>query len=91
MFAGPKDHDVLASAAHGLDRALDFGWFWFIAVPLLRALRLLNGALGNYGLAIIVLTALVKLATTPLTQTTFRNTKKRAGSSHFRRDNAISS
>jgi len=76
VFAGPKDHDVLASAGHDLDRALDFGWFWFIALPLLRALRLLHGVLGNYGLAIIVLTALVKLATTPLTQTTFRNMRE---------------
>ncbi len=76
VFAGPKDHDVLAAAGHDLDRVLDFGWFWFVAVPLLRALRLLHGVLGNYGVAIIVLTALVKLATTPLTQTTFRNMRE---------------
>ena len=76
VFAGPKDHDVLASAGHDLNRALDFGYFWFIALPLLRALRLLHGVLGNYGVAIIVLTALVKLATTPLTQTTFRNMRE---------------
>jgi YidC/Oxa1 family membrane protein insertase len=76
VFAGPKDRDVLTSAGHDLGRALDFGWFWFIAIPLLRALRILYGVTGNYGVAIIVLTALVKLATTPLTQTTFRNMRE---------------
>jgi YidC/Oxa1 family membrane protein insertase len=76
VYAGPKDREILRRAGHDLDRALDFGWFWFIAVPLLQALRLLYGVFGNYGVAIIVLTALVKLATTPLTQTTFRNMRE---------------
>jgi len=76
VYAGPKDRETLHRAGHDLDRALDFGWFWFIAVPLLQALRFLYGIFGNYGVAIIVLTALVKLATTPLTQTTFRNMRE---------------
>jgi len=42
----------------------------------LRALHLLQAVTGNYGVAIIVLTVLVKLATTPLTQTTFRNMRE---------------
>jgi len=76
VYAGPKDRDALARAGHGLDRALDFGWFWFIALPLLHALRLLHDVTGNYGVAIIVLTALVKVATMPLTQATFRNMRE---------------
>ena len=76
IFTGPKERGVLARAGRGLDRALDFGWFWFIAIPLLYALRLLQTITGNYGVAIIVLTALVKLATTPLTQSTFRNMRE---------------
>ncbi len=76
VYAGPKDREDLSRAGHDLDRALDFGWFWFIAIPLLRALRLLHAALGNYGVAIIVLTAMVKLATAPLTRTTFRNMRE---------------
>jgi len=73
VYAGPKDRDILTRSGHDLDRAINFGWFWFIAIPLLRALRLLKHVLGNYGVAIIVLTALVKLVTAPLTRTTFRN------------------
>jgi YidC/Oxa1 family membrane protein insertase len=76
VFAGPKSREVLAAVGDDLDRALNFGYFWFIAVPLLYALRMLHGLSGNYGVAIIVLTALVKLATTPLTQSTFRNMRE---------------
>jgi YidC/Oxa1 family membrane protein insertase len=76
LYTGPKDRDVLARAGHDLERALDFGMFWFVAVPLLRALRLLHAVTGNYGIAIIVLTALVKVVTAPLTQTTFRNMRE---------------
>jgi len=76
LYAGPKARDELVRAGHDLDRALDFGWFWFIAIPLLQALRFLHSLTGNYGVAIIVLTTLVKLATIPLTQTTFRNMRE---------------
>jgi YidC/Oxa1 family membrane protein insertase len=75
LFFGPKDRDILTAAGHQLDRALDFGWFWFIALPLLWGLRFLHRFIPNYGVNIILLTALVKLATAPLTRTSFRNMK----------------
>jgi YidC/Oxa1 family membrane protein insertase len=76
VFAGPKERDLLMAVGHDLDRALDFGWFWFIAIPLLWALRGLHAITGNYGVAIILLTAVIKLATTPLTRSTFRNMRE---------------
>jgi YidC/Oxa1 family membrane protein insertase len=76
VYAGPRDREVLARAGQQLDRALDFGMFWFIAIPLLQALRFLHRVTGNYGVAIIALTTLVKVATIPLTQTTFRNMRE---------------
>jgi YidC/Oxa1 family membrane protein insertase len=76
VYTGPKDREILARAGHDLDRALDFGWFWFVAIPLLGALRWLERITGNYGVAIIALTALAKLVTAPLTQTTFRNMRE---------------
>lgn len=76
FFTGPKDHGLLTEADHELARAIDFGWFAFVAIPLLHALRLLNRALGNYGFAIIVLTAVIKVVTAPLTRTTFRNMRE---------------
>jgi YidC/Oxa1 family membrane protein insertase len=76
VFMGPKDHEILVRAGLGLDRALDFGWFWFVAVPLLQGLKLLHSLTGNYGIAIILLTTIVKIATIPLTQTTFKNMRE---------------
>ena len=76
VYTGPKEREALVRAGHDLDRALDFGMFWFVAIPLLRALRLLHVVTHNYGVAIIVLTALVKVVTAPLTRTTFRNMRE---------------
>jgi YidC/Oxa1 family membrane protein insertase len=76
VFLGPKSKEVLAEANFDLSRLLDFGWFWFIAIPMLYALRLLHGIFGNYGVDIILLTALVRAATIPLTQKSFRSMKE---------------
>jgi YidC/Oxa1 family membrane protein insertase len=75
VFVGPKERSVLAAVGHQLDRVLDFGYFWFIAIPLLQALKLLHRISGNYGVDIIILTALVKAATIPLTQQSLRSMK----------------
>jgi YidC/Oxa1 family membrane protein insertase len=66
FFFGPKDFDVLASIDRDLVRAIDFGVFSWLVVPLLRALKWVNGYVGNYGWSIIVLTILINLAMFPL-------------------------
>jgi YidC/Oxa1 family membrane protein insertase len=66
FFAGPKDLDVLSSIDHDLVRAIDFGIFDWLVVPLLRALKWVNGYVGNYGWSIVVLTILINLAMFPL-------------------------
>jgi YidC/Oxa1 family membrane protein insertase len=76
LYFGPKDAEVLARAGHDLDRAIDLGWFWFVALPLLEALRFLHRVVGNWGVAIIVLTSAVKVLTIPLTQVTYKNMKE---------------
>ena len=65
-FAGPKDFDVLASVDRDLVRSIDFGMFAWLVVPLLRALKWLNGYIGNYGWSLIALTVLINLAMFPL-------------------------
>jgi YidC/Oxa1 family membrane protein insertase len=65
-FAGPKDFDVLAAVDRDLVRAIDFGMFSFLVVPLLRALKWLNLYVGNYGWSLILLTVLINLAMFPL-------------------------
>ena len=54
IFLGPKDFDVLAAVDRDLVRAIDFGMFSWLVVPLLRALKWVNGYVGNYGWSIIV-------------------------------------
>jgi YidC/Oxa1 family membrane protein insertase len=66
FFAGPKDFDVLAAVDPQLTYAIDFGMFRPLVVPLLRALKWVNGYIGNYGWAIIALTIIINLAMFPL-------------------------
>ncbi len=65
-FAGPKDFDVLVAADRDLVRAIDFGMFAWLVVPLLRSLKWLNAYVGNYGWSLILLTVLINLAMFPL-------------------------
>ena len=66
FFFGPKDFDVLHNVTPDLVRAIDFGMFDWLVVPLLRALKWVNGYIGNYGWSIIALTILINLAIFPL-------------------------
>jgi YidC/Oxa1 family membrane protein insertase len=73
LYVGPKDVEVLASAGHELERAVDFGWFSFLAVPLLRLLKVFHGVTRNYGVDIILLTILIKVLFIPLTNRSMRS------------------
>jgi YidC/Oxa1 family membrane protein insertase len=66
FFAGPKDFDVLKGVHPELTRAIDFGIFSWLVVPLLNALKWVNGYVGNYGWSIVVLTILINLVMFPL-------------------------
>ncbi|MGQ9695258.1 MAG: membrane protein insertase YidC [Thermodesulfobacteriota bacterium] len=61
IYLGPKDLDVLKSFGADLDRALDFGWFDIVAKPILYLMKYFYSYTGNYGLAIIILTVIIKI------------------------------
>jgi len=62
-----KDHDRLRSLGLGLERVVPVGsWIGPIVVPLTRALRAVNTRVGNYGVAIVLLTIAISLALAPL-------------------------
>jgi YidC/Oxa1 family membrane protein insertase len=65
-FLGPKDFEELRVVDQQLVRAIDFGIFAAIIVPLLGALKAIYGYVGNYGWAIIILTIVINLAIFPL-------------------------
>lgn len=79
VYAGPKDIDVLAQAGVELERAVSLGWFGFIARPLLALLKWFHQMVGNYGVAIIILTVLIKILFYPLTQMSMKSMKRMQG------------
>ena len=66
FFLGPKAFNLLKSIDAELVRAIDYGMFASIVVPLLGALNWVNAYVGDYGWSIIVLTFLINLAIFPL-------------------------
>ena len=66
FYIGPKDFDQLAIVDRDLVRAINFGLFTVIVVPLLRSLKWINGYVGNYGFSILALTAMINLIILPL-------------------------
>jgi YidC/Oxa1 family membrane protein insertase len=66
VFFGPKEFDVLAATDQDFVRAIDFGIFSFLVVPLLRSLKWINGYVGNYGWSIILLTVFINALMFPL-------------------------
>ncbi|MBI5638952.1 MAG: membrane protein insertase YidC [Nitrospirae bacterium] len=66
LYAGPKEHDMLAKLNLGLEHIIDFGFFSIIARPLFWILKLFYSVLGNYGWAIIFLTIIVRIPFIPI-------------------------
>lgn len=75
IFFGPKDIDVLKSQGNSLEQSLDLGWFTRLAKPMLYTLKALYGLVGNYGLAIIIITVVLKLLFFPLTHKSYKSMK----------------
>ena len=78
VYFGPKELDLLRQVNPALDHTIDFGWFTLFAYPLLKILKWLYQFVQNYGLAIIFLTLLLKVATYPLTYKSMKSMKKMA-------------
>lgn len=72
-YMGPADRAILAGMPNKLDQAIDFGWFHLIAVPLLSILNWFYKFVHNYGVAIILLTVLIKLIFWPLSHKSYKS------------------
>lgn len=76
LYAGPKEYSRLESFRIGLEETIPLGWFWFIGLPLFHLMKWLYKILGNYGIAIILITALIKVIFSPLTHKSYKSMKE---------------
>ena len=76
LYMGPRDLTILNAFGQGLERAVNFGWTDIIAKPLLHGLRFCYGYVHNYGLAILILTVLIKILFWPLTHKSYKSMKE---------------
>jgi len=75
-YLGPKDRKLLATVGKELERGVDYGWFWWLAIPFLGILQFCFSFLRSWGLAIVALTLLVKTSLFPISFKMFRSMKK---------------
>ncbi|PIK14319.1 membrane protein insertase YidC [Halobacteriovorax sp. JY17] len=71
-----KNYDLLAKLGDKLDLSIDFGFFGIISVPILRGLQFVHDYVPNYGLAIIILTLIIRTIMFPLQFKSFKSMKK---------------
>ncbi|PAR26815.1 membrane protein insertase YidC [Vibrio metoecus] len=76
LWVGPKLQDKMAAVAPNLDLVVDYGWLWFIAKPLHWLLSVIQSFVGNWGVAIICLTFIVRGAMYPLTKAQYTSMAK---------------
>lgn len=78
VYFGPKELELLRQVDPALDNTVDLGWFQIFAYPLLKLLKFFYTFLHNYGLAIILLTVLIKIVTYPLNYKSMKSMKDMA-------------
>ena len=76
LYVGPQEQRRLHAAAPGLDLVVDYGWLAIIAWPLFWLLEKFYVLSGNWGVAIILLTVLIKIVFFPLSAASYKSMAK---------------
>lgn len=74
-YLGPKKRDELQKLGVQLEKSVDYGWFSFVAIPILWLLIFFEKIVQNWGLAIIVLTFFIKLLLHPINKKSMESMK----------------
>lgn len=73
LYAGPEVAETLSTIAPGLNLTIDYGWLWFVSSLLFSLMKFIYKYVGNWGWAIVIVTALVKIAFYRLSATSYRS------------------
>lgn len=73
FYAGPTNQNTLAELAPNLNLTIDYGILWFLASPIYWLLTHIEPFVGNFGVAIILLTVLIKAVFYKLTETQYKS------------------
>jgi len=73
IFFGPKSMKLLEGLGYDLNKSINFGWFDFLAKPTLYFMNFIYGFIPNYGVAIIILTIIIKLIFWPLGSKSYKS------------------
>lgn len=76
MWIGPKSQDDMETVAPNLELTVDYGWLWFLSIPLFKILEFIHGFIGNWGFSIIILTLIVRSVLFPLTKAQYTSMAK---------------
>ena len=76
LFAGPQEQQRLKQVAPGFDLVVDYGWLAILAWPLFAVLEFFHRWTGNWGVAIILLTIVIKLLFFPLSAASYKSMAK---------------
>ncbi|MCE2406430.1 MAG: membrane protein insertase YidC [Pseudomonadales bacterium] len=73
FYSGPKTQRTLDAISDNLELTVDYGILWFLSVPLFYVLEFAHSLVGNWGVAIILLTIVVKLLLYPLSAMSYKS------------------
>ncbi len=76
LYAGPQEQAALKDIAPGLNLTVDYGWLTVIASPIFSLLQFLHKWVGNWGVAIILLTVMIKAVFFPLSAASYKSMAK---------------
>ncbi|MCL2916298.1 membrane protein insertase YidC [Shewanella corallii] len=76
FYVGPKDQAALSALSPTLNLVVDYGFLWWLAVPIYKLLMFFQSIVGNWGVAIILITLTVRGALYPLTKAQYTSMAK---------------